>query len=909
MEEPDSPRARRDRRPSNAPSLASSGEANTQRKQKRLRRKTTCIRNVDDRSSNNDSGDTESHVSLAMSKQSLEEVISKEAERISRKVNSRAYDNNRKVGKAEHKLMQQSRHIAKKKRRANMISPSPEPQVVGASNFAEGGAADGAAGSHVAKQQGESASLISEEPEDLMPYLGKVTPLKWAITVVIAVFVALQAGAMILGSFYIGQWKLDVMEQVISKGGGHFFGFCFLLLYALPVCLLSAVLVVFVAPHAGGSGIPEIKAFLNGIVMPGAFGFKAWLCRSIGLVFVTSAGLFAGTEGPFAHIGGIVASWFADGPACLGFSWWWPPVLKGHRNRCEFVSQGCAIGVAAGFGAPVGGILFSLEEASTYWSKSLTWQAFLGTMIAAVLAKVTKSGFTTLNTSGFIEFPDKDASFDFWELLTFAALAIVTGLLGALFVNLVKRTTMFRRSFFQLRAPTKSTKRARLCEVILVVIFSTAICFWPALAMGCKPLDAGAADTHHLRRLMGGEHDGPPDVSGGLCEKRSSYSAMGAILLLPKEAAIKALFSKDMADGAILDTASLLWSYLIIYFTTILTFGCALPVGLFVPNILAGACLGRAFGTILAAGGLAVHEGVYALMGAAGCLAGFSRVTISLAVIFLEITNNVYLLLPLMEVIMLSKVVADRFGPSVYDLVLELNPDVHLLEDALQEDQLIMLQDLTVHDACTSDVVVLREYEPLKQIVAVLLQSSFSAYPVVDNKDRLLGLVMRTSLATILTEKDVENSSELVCVRHLAEEAPEVTLWNNSVIRAFDHFRAGGLQHLCVVDELHVLLGIITRTDLSRLCQSGHEGMEEVQALINRKNNALQSGRCEDGATWRSQSKDMSESGASDDGGTDNDTGSDSQSGSDAEHGRAAAPLRVQGPALGAASEQGAAAG
>ena len=52
------------------------------------------------------------------------------------------------------------------------------------------------------------------------------------------------------------------------------------------------------------------------------------------------------------------------------------------------------------FGAPVGGILFSLEEASTFWSRSLTWQAFLGTMLAAVLAKLTKTGFSKLNTSG-----------------------------------------------------------------------------------------------------------------------------------------------------------------------------------------------------------------------------------------------------------------------------------------------------------------------------------------------------------------------------------------------------------------------------------------------------------------------------------------------------------------------------
>ena len=56
--------------------------------------------------------------------------------------------------------------------------------------------------------------------------------------------------------------------------------------------------------------------------------------------------------------------------------------------------------------------------------------------------------------------------------------------------------------------------------------------------------------------------------------------------------------------------------------------------------------------------GYAIHPGIYALMGAAGGLAGFSRMTMSLAVICLEITNNMYLLLPLMLVIMSSKVLA-----------------------------------------------------------------------------------------------------------------------------------------------------------------------------------------------------------------------------------------------------------
>ncbi|MGH0144736.1 UNVERIFIED_CONTAM: hypothetical protein FKN15_004236 [Acipenser sinensis] len=151
------------------------------------------------------------------------------------------------------------------------------------------------------------------------------------------------------------QWQ-KWSELMVGRSEGasaYVLNYFLYVMWALTFAFLAVSLVRVFAPYACGSGIPEIKTILSGFIIRGYLGKWTLLIKTVTLVLAVSSGLSLGKEGPLVHVA-----------CCCGnlFSGLFSKYSKNEAKRREVLSAAAAAGVSVAFGAPIGGVLFSLEE-------------------------------------------------------------------------------------------------------------------------------------------------------------------------------------------------------------------------------------------------------------------------------------------------------------------------------------------------------------------------------------------------------------------------------------------------------------------------------------------------------------------------------------------------------------------
>lgn len=568
--------------------------------------------------------------------------------------------------------------------------------------------------------------------------------------------------------------KFRLMQFEFLSGYHHF-----LLIWAVAVGALyaftSACMVKYLAPAAAGSGIPETKTILNGFVMPNVVSVRTLLVKAPGLALSVSAGMALGKEGPLVH----VAMCWAQLVSRFSVQ------FRNDSRKCELFSAAAAAGVSTAFGAPLGGVLFSLEEVSSFFPPRTLIRAFIAAIAAAATLLAIRGKKLTMFSVGY------DSPVQLGEYVPIILLGVMGGLIGAFFnaVNVrwsaVRMTPRFRKYI------------GPVTEVTCIAIVT-------------------AATSHPL--------------------KFTRYLSTEVIHALFSPCSNSSNFDLCEPDGQ-LDVSStiifqLLLASLLRLLQMTLTFGTQVPAGLFVPSLFTGACLGRAVGLFVQATGIFpdVQAGVYSMIGAAAVLGGVCRVTISLVAIMAELTGSMTYMVPFMVSVLVAKIVGDLFTLGIYDLYIMLKGYPFLRTD----------ENITFSERCcdimeTRLVTLDQGLRPRYIDIRMLLDEypNWEGFPVV-NDGQFVGFARGSKLQEMLqrmpdfattddlvTDEDIELATDSAVMRMVPTA---------SLAQAHNVFAQLGVRHIFLVGSSadkpgqDVLHGMLTRKNFLRALQSGEVG-------------------------------------------------------------------------------------
>ncbi|XP_057769106.1 putative chloride channel-like protein CLC-g isoform X2 [Salvia miltiorrhiza] len=614
----------------------------------------------------------------------------------------------------------------------------------------------------------------------------------------------------------------------------------------LGLTLFASLITAFVAPEAAGSGIPEVKAYLNGVDAPAIFSLRTLIVKIVGSICAVSSSLNVGKAGPMVHCGACIAALLGQGGSKkFRLTWKWLRFFKNDRDRRDLVTCGSAAGIAAAFRAPVGGVLFALEEMASWWRSALLWRTFFTTAVVAIVLRalidLCLSGQCGLFGKGGLIMYDVtsvDISYHLWDVPAVLLLAFGGGILGSIYNSLLNNVLKIYNVI------NKKGVALRILLACSLSIFTSCLLFglpWLASCRSC-PSDPSEPCPTIGRSGNYKKFQCPPGY----------YNDLASLFFNTNDDAIKNLFSKGTDSE--FQRSSMLIFFAACFFLSIFSYGIVAPAGLFVPVIVTGAAYGRFAGMLLLRSKSNLNHGLFAVLGSASLLGGSMRTTVSLCVIILELTNNLLLLPLIMIVLLISKTVADVFNENVYDLIMTLK-GLPYLEDYAEP----YMRQLAVGDVVTGPLQIFRGFEKVANVVHVLRTTRHNGFPVIDEppfseSPVLYGLILRAHLLTLLRSKafsrtpspvsqdaialfsvddfskkglghddrieDLAFSNEememYIDLHPFTNTSPYAVVETMSLAKALMLFRQVGLRHLLVIPKFsgrRPVVGILTRHD------------------------------------------------------------------------------------------------
>ena len=408
-----------------------------------------------------------------------------------------------------------------------------------------------------------------------------------------------------------------------------------------------------------------------------------------------------------------------------------------YRQITLMVACGAAGGIAGIFKAPLTGLLFTLEVLMI----DLTMASLVPIMISAVTATVVAYFF--MGDSVLLTFK-LGHTFTVENIGFYILLGLFTGIVSVYFTRM---TNWMENQFAKLNHPAKKILVGAGILTLLIFLFPAV---WGEGYLSISTILHG---------------DGAMIMNNSLFEHLSPNSIWFILLLFV------VLIVKVIAMAA--------------------TNGAGGVGGIFAPTLLVGSFTGyflvHALNHFIPS--LNLPESNFALAGMAGVMAGVMHSPMTAIFLIAEVTGGYDLFLPLIMTATISYLTIMIFEPhSIYTKRLAQRGE--LLTHHKDKNVLIMLD---IARLIEKEFIILKEEYTLRDFVKRVPESKRNIFPVVDNENKLVGIVLMENVRPIIFNRELYDSTLITDFMIAPPAIVELNENMDSVMKKFKQSKAWNL--------------------------------------------------------------------------------------------------------------------
>lgn len=422
-----------------------------------------------------------------------------------------------------------------------------------------------------------------------------------------------------------------------------------------------------------------------------------------------------------------------------------------YKDRTLLLACGVAAGIAAAFNAPIAGVLFAIEV--VLMDVSIT--AFIPIMISSATGAIVSA--ILLKDEILFTF-SKQLDFDYHNLPFYILLGVVSG-----FVSINYARTFRNIEHYFEKSRLKPIRKALYGAFILAIL----IFFFPTLF----------GEGYESIKMLANTN--PQQILENTVLQNFKDNIWILLLFVGATMFIK------------------------VYATSI-TIGSGGNGGNFAPSLFVGSYLGFVVATFFNQVGFKLPVINFTMVGMAGILSGLFHAPLTAIFLIAEITSGYSLMVPLMVVSSISFAISKRYEPYSFDI-----KNLAAKGDVFTDDRdRNILSGITPSNLIQTNIQTLKLSNSLEELIQKLSNYNQSVFPVVNDKNELIGMVNFETIRPYLFNSYKVKFTALQDVMHPPKEQINYDETMDTIMEKFDRSQ----EEFLPVLKNNEVIGLLSKT-------------------------------------------------------------------------------------------------